>query len=125
MERAGVKVDRAELESLSSDFAARLADLAETLGVGEGVLREAKSRIDDHLRRRRSTRLRPDRDDKVVTAWNGIAESGSLGAGATGAAGPRVAQGGLSEGGHCGAGRPGRRRASEVRPTRRRSPGHC
>jgi uncharacterized protein YyaL (SSP411 family) len=52
---------------------AQLTDLAATLGVDERELSDAKSRIDGHLRRRRSTRVRPDRDDKVVTAWNGMA----------------------------------------------------
>jgi len=50
-----------------------LADLAPTLGLTPGELRDAKARIDEHLRRHRSLRVRPDRDDKVVTAWNGMA----------------------------------------------------
>ncbi len=50
-----------------------LGDLAQDLGVGTEQLSESKRRIDGLLRERRSQRVRPSRDDKIVTAWNGLA----------------------------------------------------
>ncbi len=50
-----------------------IADAAERLGMAESDLWDVKRRIDGLLRERRSMRVRPDRDDKIVTAWNGLA----------------------------------------------------
>ncbi|MEA2022871.1 MAG: thioredoxin domain-containing protein [Actinomycetota bacterium] len=50
-----------------------LMDIAARFGVTEDELRQRKKRIDGVLRERRSRRVHPDRDDKVVAAWNGLA----------------------------------------------------
>ncbi len=50
-----------------------LAAVADDLGIGEDELRRSKEAIDERLRKRRADRVRPARDDKIVTAWNGLA----------------------------------------------------
>ena len=52
---------------------APIAEIADRLGISESDLVDRKRRIDELLLERRSLRTRPDRDDKVVTAWNGLA----------------------------------------------------
>ncbi len=42
-------------------------------GLSVGELRVARDRIDERLRTARSKRIPPGRDDKIVTAWNGLA----------------------------------------------------
>ncbi|MEN8233916.1 MAG: thioredoxin domain-containing protein, partial [Actinomycetota bacterium] len=50
-----------------------LHDVSARLGTDAEALGAAKHRIDERLRERRSDRERPGRDDKIVTAWNGLA----------------------------------------------------
>jgi uncharacterized protein YyaL (SSP411 family) len=49
-----------------------LADIADRLGVTEDELSETLARIRQKLRDARETRVRPGRDEKVITAWNGL-----------------------------------------------------
>ena len=50
-----------------------LAAAAASLGVTTEELEEGRRRIDTRLRAARAERVPPDRDDKVVTAWNAFA----------------------------------------------------
>ncbi len=51
----------------------RLSDLAAESDRAKEALLAAQGRINERLRERRNGRVRPERDDKVVTAWNGLA----------------------------------------------------
>jgi len=51
----------------------RLSDLSAQSDRNEEELTAAMARINARLSHRRNTRIRPDRDDKVVIAWNGLA----------------------------------------------------
>ncbi len=49
-----------------------LAEVASKLGVGEDALAEGLQRSREMLLRARSQRIRPLRDDKILTSWNGL-----------------------------------------------------
>jgi uncharacterized protein len=48
------------------------ADVADRLGISEGDLAVALVRIKQQLLESREKRVRPGRDEKVITAWNGL-----------------------------------------------------
>ncbi len=48
------------------------ADVADRLGISEAELQEAVSRIKQTLLEIRERRVRPGRDDKIITGWNGM-----------------------------------------------------
>jgi uncharacterized protein len=49
-----------------------LADVADRLGITENELSETLARIRQKLFDARGTRVRPGRDEKIITAWNGL-----------------------------------------------------
>jgi uncharacterized protein YyaL (SSP411 family) len=49
-----------------------LADVADRLGISESDLAESVTRIKQQLLEAREKRVRPGRDEKVITAWNGL-----------------------------------------------------
>jgi len=50
-----------------------LADAAASAGISEEMLGVRKASMDERLRAASAARVRPHRDDKIVTAWNGFA----------------------------------------------------
>jgi uncharacterized protein len=56
-------------------LAAETTEIAEATGKPADVIRTLLEEGSQHLRDHRATRVRPGRDDKVVTAWNGLAIS--------------------------------------------------
>ncbi|GMQ92805.1 MAG: thioredoxin domain-containing protein [Acidimicrobiia bacterium] len=50
-----------------------LADISAATGLDVSTIEERKRSIDDRLRLVRAQRTPPGRDDKIVTAWNGLA----------------------------------------------------
>jgi uncharacterized protein YyaL (SSP411 family) len=50
-----------------------IEDVATATGMGVGEIEDQKESIDERLRLVRAERTPPSRDDKIVTAWNGLA----------------------------------------------------
>jgi len=48
-------------------------EIATATGIEVDVIRTSKQSIDERLRSARADRVQPGRDDKIVTAWNGLA----------------------------------------------------